>query len=302
MTALLPGEVGWIGQNHPPLFDPERRGPLDWTARHVPAVLRVLGADTTVGVPHLSEHDAYAAVRALTHPDVKARVHRIRVPPDGRDSTWTLATWLRCVEPADRWWRSRFSWRAPKEFPGWRLVEEGLPHLEPYEIANLRLPEDVVMDADVVLLQAWCQGLGGGGSGGNNHLQKLVERMTVWAPANGCLRDGLRKLHASPWVRFAIAAPHMTPNGILLGEHGMMASAVRVEALLRHPYSATTGELRAILGSASYRTGYANAALARKKGQYTNPPGGWYALGERAALGQWFRRGNEWTAKTRSAR
>lgn len=298
---LAPGIPGWTTQNRPPLMAPERSGPFDWTVRHIPAAIRVLGTFSAIGLPRMAEDESYLAVRALTADQIRRRVDR---PPRLDEQEFPAATlamlrWLTMVEPAARWWKSTSGWRSPREFRGWRTIERqhNFPHVEPYEIAQMRLPEDVSMDADVVLLQAWCQGI--------SHInQKAKLQFTHEAFQNFTERTaaGLVKLHRSPWFMLALAAPHMAPMGVLFGDYGLLRSAERMETLLHHPYLATDGELECVFRAGTFAAGYQKAAKVRERGEYTNPDGGWYALHTKHALGVYFRRGAEWTAKTRGRR
>ena len=279
----------WLPQDEPPQFEAERPAALDWTLRHLPAVIRVFSLGQLVPPPRMSEAEAYEAVRELTDQRIRQKIGRSRFrQPWMKDHTFQLATWLRLSPLALKWWKSHWGWRAPKEFVGWRLEEDGRAHIEPFEVATLRLPEDVVMDADVILLQAWAQGFTG----------RFMPHLTVatWAPWESSIRAGLRKLHASPWVQFAIAAQNMAPVGIDINGTGVMASAVRMEALLRHPFTATLGELEFILATEFFRAGYERARRQRRAGRVVLPDGGWYACGRASALGQWFHRGAMWTA------
>lgn len=296
---LIDGISGWTTQNRPPLMQPERPGPFDWTVRHLPAAIRVLGTFSGIGLPRMGESESYHAVRALTDERARRRVDRLRFAPDDREATWAMVRWLSMVEPAARWWKSTSAWRSPREFRGWRTLERqhNFPHVEPYELAQMRLPEDVSMDADVVLLQAWCQGVMHG-----NQKSKLQVTHEAFSPFTERTAAGLVKLHRSPWFMFTLAAPHMAPMGVLFGDYGILRSAERMETLLSHPYLATDGELEAVFRAPTWSTGYDRARTKRERGEYTNPDGGWYALNHRHALGLHFRRGAEWTAKQRGKR
>ena len=298
MPPLLPGLVGWVQQSEPPSFVPERDAKLDWTSRHQPAALRLFGSLSRLGMPRMSEAQAFAAVRALTGPGARGRIDRLRAPPDGKEETWSLITWLRTNDPACYWWRSQWGWRAPREFRGWRIFENDrhLPHLEPVEFAQFRLPEDIVLDIDVVLLQAWCQGVTG------RFLDKLAE---THEPVRGWregLFEGLRKLHASPWFRLTMAVPFLPPVGITLGSAGVLGSVERMQQILHHPYTASLGELDAICKTATFEMAYRKAVVSRRKGEVTAADGGWYVEGHKHPLGVWFRRGAEFTAAARGRR
>lgn len=293
---LLPGPAGWVSQDQPPLFDPERAAPLDWTVRHIPATLRVLGALSAVGPPRLDEERGYAAVRTLTDDHVRRNPTSKRVMAHAPPEAQHLVSWLRCVPFAVRWWKSPYGWRAPREFPGWRDTENGRPHLEPHEIGQMRLPEDLVLDADVVMLQAWCQGFVP-----RWVIQADIPKDHVWFDYTKCFHDGLRKLHFSPFVQLAIAAPFMPPVGLDLGP-GIIETAVRWAQLAKNPYLASLGELEIILRSPIFIEAYTKAQRRRKEGRFVNPNGGWYACGSAASLGTWYRRGARWTPRGPSKR
>lgn len=292
---LQPGPVGWAQQHVPPQFDPARPGPLDWTTRHLPASIRVWGAFTKVGPPRLTEEVAFRAVRILTDDHVRRSPTSKRWRLHDKPETHAMVAWLRCLPHVVKWWSSAKGWRAPREFNGWRNAEPG-PHLEPSEIAQMRLPDDVSMDPDVVLLQAWCQGM----------THQVLTRVLLpqerakefWPDPAASLREGIRKLGESPYVQLAMAAPFMPPLGIDLGP-GLVDSATRMGVLLKHPYLASLGELEIILRRPQFTAAYAQAETRRKRGKFVNPDGGWYACCDANALGSWFRRGATWTAVAR---
>lgn len=287
----LPGDNAWARSSEVPVFTPERRGPLAHHYRRFPAAIRLLGAHEIWACPLLNEHDVFFATRFLVSSGRRTVVHKV-----GSDDTWPtsavdLRHFLRRVgKPLVAWWISPYGWRSPREFMGYHMLENeiGAPHIEPYEVAHLRLPDDVSMDLDVVLYQAWCQGVVVRQIRGPN--KELYQD-----GHHDAIRRGMVKLHRSPWFMFALAAPAMSPNGILLGDAGLFDSALRMEWLLKHPYEATDAELAAILNSPGFASGYDRARKRRSRGYAINPDGWWYANGSlRDALGIQLRRGGRW--------
>lgn len=289
----LPGAVGWTTPDVPAGFDPEHGWSTSEARRHLPAVVRFLSVR---GFPNLNEEDCFAAVRAMNHGTRLARVKTFlegrRPAPNARgwyQGEQKMLYWLRLHPVAHAWWSSRWAWRSPKEFTGWRSGERSVdaPHVEPYELARLRLPDDIVMDFDVVMLQAWCQGL----------TTRFIERrlaeepLRLQRPVPSHLLTGLRKLHASPWFQFLLAAPHMQPVGVAFPGSSFTENLVRTEWLITHPYEATDAELAVILGSFQFRVSYGQALQTRRDGQYMLPDGPWYSDGNSACLGKGFRRG-----------
>jgi len=164
----------------------------------------------------------------------------------------------------------------------------GLPKMEPFEVAHFRLPDDISCDPDVVLFQAWCQGV---------MLRHLHDGSDLHRAHYTAVRRGLEKFARSPWVRFAVAAPHMQPVGLLFPPASYFETCARMEWLLKHPFEATDAEMHYIVASEMFRTAIIRAKKLRKGGDYMNPPGYWYPGGTISqGLGASLRRGGEWTA------
>lgn len=176
-------------------------------------------------------------------------------------------------------------WRSPREWAGYlaALSEVGLPRVFPFEVANFRLPDDISCDADVVLFQAWCQGWK------KSNFSKANPLVDDYAAS---IRSGLKKFARSPWVRFALAAPHMQPIGVLFPGASYVDSSTRLSFLLENPFHATDAELELIFASAVYKAAYRQARDVRRLHDYLNPDGGWYVGGRLSrALGPHFKRG-----------
>jgi hypothetical protein len=279
---LVEGATGWSPDGPCP-FEAELRGPWREDRRHLPAAFRVFGREA---VPNLTEHEAFVGIRRLTTGKMRRQVHLLRPTKNYRPEARKLLMWLFLHDDATAWWQSWWGWRSPREFNGWRAEEQRVqaPHLEPHEIAQLRLPEDVIMDRDVVVLHAWCQGVVA------RFLTQIPE-IDVGAPVIPVLKSGLRKLHASPWIQMMLAAPHMAPLGVMFPSRGFSTSSLRMDAILRDPYSATDGELEVVLANYTFKVAYAKSAAARRLGSYMSPAGPWYADGNPHALGVNFHRG-----------
>lgn len=257
----------------------------------LPAAIRLFS--TTGFTPAMDEKECFAGVRNLTVPSKRKNIVHFRPTRKNRPNTRKMLMWLYLHEDATAWWKSRWGWRSPRELPGWHQVEHelGAPHIEPHELARLRLPEDVILDADVVLLQAWCQGVTA------RFLPKLADYdLAGQTPAQAVL-VGLRKLHSSPWFRFFLSSHHMQPVGVSFPRCSFSTSTLRMDAILRDPYSATDGELEVVLGTYTFKLAYAKAATMRNHGHYMSPPGPWYSVGNPDCLGPHFRRGgiHDWT-------
>lgn len=284
LVPLLPGAVGWC-PDLPCPFDPERAGNFREERRTLPAAIRLFS--TTGFTPKMAEKECFASIRNLSVPSIRRGIRNARPTKKNRPNTRKMLMWIYIHPEATDWWRSQWAWRSPREIPGWRRVEYDLeaPHIEPYELARLRLPEDVILDADVILLQAWCQGVT------SRWIAKLEDYDLGGQTITKALLVGLRKLHSSPWFKFLLASHHLQPVGVTFPRCNFSTSTLRMDAILRDPYSATDAELEVVLGSYTYKLGYAKAASFRSHGQYMSPPGPWYSVGSPDCLGKYFRRG-----------
>lgn len=280
---LIEGVIGWI-PDQPAPFDPERPGKFPENRRALPAAIRLWSQKGHS--PNMTEKEAFAAVRNLIRPGVRTR--RIQPPrDDNAPNTRKLMMWLWLRERAAKWWASQWGWRSPIELPGWRELERelGAPHVEPGEIARLRLPEDIVLDLDVVILQAYCQGVTG------RWISQIPELDLEGRTPQAAVFEGLRKFHRSPWIRFALSAPHLQPVGFRFPKSTFSESMLRMDAILRDPYKATDGELEHIFGNYVWEIAYARAAGRRSRGGTRLQPGPWYSCGMAEPLGPHFRRG-----------
>lgn len=292
-SPLLAGSHGFKAQNLEPDLISERLPELWYGTRRIPSVLRVANPETVQFLGKLNESTAYAAVRYWIEPSRISKIHQ--KPPDGApEHAVLLQSWA--VYPGNgailAWWRGkrdtghgRTAWRSPREFVGYgsRMKEMRLPKVEPFEVANFRLPDDISCDADVVLFQAWCQGFQ------HHHFAKDNPLKERYATA---IRSGLEKFCRSPWVRFAIAAPFMEAVGVMFPGHSYFDTSMRMEYLLQNPFHATDEELKHIMMSSTFTNGFNQARAARRGGRYLSPSGGWYAGGSlRQALGTDFKRG-----------
>lgn len=285
-TPLVAGNSGWGSGTRPPDFTPARMPALHFAHRRVPAAIRVANPDALPRLAPQTEEEAFASARFWLDPERRRSIQRLK-PPNEAKHAQILQDWvlLPVNRPLVAWWKSPQAWRSPREFPGYRRRMEslGLPHVEPFEVANFRLPDDISCDADVVLFQAWCQGMMAAAFHKDNPL--LPRHATA-------IRDGLGKFASSPWVRFSLAAPHMEPVGVIFPGSSYFDSCLRLEYLLSSPFSATDSELEHILQSGVYKIAEGKAKVLRKAGTYLNPNGNWYVGGSISrALGGAFRRG-----------
>lgn len=264
----------------PPAYEAERPGPFAFHMRRWPAALRILASEKQLEAPIFDEDTIWRLTRHWLAPERK-RVLRKAPWPTDEDERFVM--WVLNTKGIYSWWSSSASWRSQREVQGWKALESelGCPHLEPFEIAQLRLTDDVSMDADVVLLAAWCQGLP----------KERVADMAVYRDHRKCILRGLRKLHQSPWLAFSIASPWMRPTGVLFPGASFVDASLRMERLLKNPLMATDTELPHILSSPGFKVAYRNATAARRGGGYILPAGPWYACGMATPLGEHFRRG-----------
>lgn len=247
--------------------------------------MRILGRGHSMRLSRMPEEDVWAAVKELIRPDVRTSLRRLLPDHDRPRHVQEVLEWVLSVPGMNTWWASSWGWRSPREFSSYRSTEAQMcvPHVEPFEMAHWRVPDDVAGDMDVLTFVAWCQGVHG------RHLDMGRQHSIS-------IRAGLRKLHRSPWFAFALAAPHMMPTGVLFRDTGYLDSCARLEFLLSNPYHATDAELARVLDSKMFRAGYAKARERRRRGGYMNPEGTWYVQCSRSkALGTWFRRGGAWT-------
>lgn len=284
-TPAEPGVTGWSDANAPVKFVYERHADVDSTTRRWPAALRILGMGHTMALPRMSEEDVWSGVKELIRPGVRTSLRRLGPDPARPENVQSVLEWVLSVPGMNTWWASTWGWRSPREFATYRLLEGQIsaPHMEPYELAHWRIPDDISGDMDVLLFAAWCQGVHG------RHLDLGREHTSA-------LRNGLKKFHGSPWVMFALAAPHMQPTGVLFKDTGYLDSCARLEFLLANPFLATDAELSRIMGSRMFQIAIKTARKLRRKGEYMNPDGTWYVQCRRyLSLGPGFRRGGRWT-------
>jgi hypothetical protein len=276
----------WFNGWAVPEWEPDRDGGYRADIRRYPSALRLLGRLEQDRAPQVRETDLFYYLRHAILPR-----HRRTMGEDLEPSIQPeFRRWAASVKPIVSWWKHADSWRSPRETTWYRELEgnKSLPHLEPAEFAQFRLPDDISLDADVVAFQAWCQGV-------------CFERMRAFelygVHAQKHVQDGLLKVHASPWIRFALAAPLMQPIGVSLPGLGFLDSGVRMQELLKRPYRATDAELAVILRSPGYLVAYDDARRSRKRGGVVNPKGEWYACNQRSPLGVGFRHGGArvWT-------
>lgn len=294
-TALLEGNCGLKSGNLAPDFTPERLPALHFAYRRVPSVLRVANPESLVYFPPMTEDEAFASVRFWLDPARRAKIRRPASPAEPEHAQ-KLQEWV--CRPENKglmsWWTKPDAWRSPREFWGYGAGMEnmGLPHVEPYEVAHFRLPDDISCDADVVLFQAWCQGWAFKAWQRGRKKVEGEDPHPITKDYAMAIRNGLQKFCRSPYVRFALAAPYMNGAGIQFTGASLFDSAVRMEYLVTSPFMATDQELHCILTSPVYDVAFRRARAARRKGQVINPPGGWYAGNAiPRALGAHFRRG-----------
>jgi len=256
---------------------------LNFVYRRWPAAIRVLADDGLPTVPPFQEEVIYRVVRHF----LLFRVRKtLKASSSSAMEERIFETWLRseAARKVKLWWNSKDGWRSPVRFAGWSAMEirDDLPRLDPYEVAHMRLPDDISTDPDVVLFQAWCQGVTREyfteSSGLKNNLQRAI-------------KAGLRKFCASPWVTFALLAPWMRPVGVVFPSIGYLDTCIRLEHLLKYPYQASTGELRHIFESETFLTAKDRAWRNRKNSRTMNISGSWFVGGSPSqALGVNFKR------------
>lgn len=284
-NPVIAGPCGIAKQEEMPAFRPQDEGPFPVFQRHYPAALRLLGLLTVEGLPHMTADRAYRSVRAIPQ---RLWEYEAKTPDE---KAWM--EWLSRPRGLYTWWKSPYAWRAPREFASYQQLEARLrvPHLEPVEFAEFQLPEDIAMDADVVLFQGWCQGVV------RDWMRRVAEKRPEWSERRAALMRGLAKAHQSPWIRLSLAAPHMQPVGVLFPGVDYLTSCERLEHLLEHPYGATVGEMHHIQASPCFQAAYERARIVRRRGSYVNPTGGWYACGLRHPLGGRMRKSGVWVGK-----
>lgn len=279
------GVNAWGDARDAPHFMPARAGALNFAYRRWPSAVRVLGHESIEGLPTWSEQEIYSIIRYWMEPARRKTLRRSESDPENASifRDWLGETenkWIRS------WWKHNSGWRSPREFPGYRKIEKQsmIPHVEPYEVANLRLPDDISTDADVVLFRAWCEGV----------MNRFIPpENPLKAGYRDAIRSGLVKFCSSPWVALALAAPAMAPTGVLFPEVGYFASSERMVKLVRRPYEATNGELEHILRSQMFLQARVGSAKIRaRRALHLAPAGEWYVGGAiRNALGPNFTRG-----------
>lgn len=241
--------------------------------------MRLLCVSNQGAFEHLDEETAWRLARKFSDPKVKRILQRVKAE---NETERKFIAAVRAIPELRSWWKSSQSFRSPRTFVGWKQIEAELnaPHLEPYEVARLRLGDDISMDADVVAVCAWAHGVE----------REWAGRFDTWREHSACLRSGLRKIHTSPWIALILAAPFMAPAGVFFPGHGMMESALRMERILKNPWTATDGEIGHILNSPTFKAGYDRARQVRRQGGYVLHAGPWYACGLANPLGEHFRR------------
>lgn len=293
-TPLLPGPRGWQPGHRLPDFEPEGSPGLNPMYRRVPAALRILNPKTLPYLGMSSEDETYEAVRFWMEPRRKQVIHLPIIEENVPKPAVRLHKWLNM--PQNRavrsWWKWRYSWRSPREFRGYnRTIQDArLLWVDPWEVAHFRLPDDISCDPEVVLFQAWCQGV---------QREQLPPGHFMSIGFQASIRNGLIKFSRSPWVRFAQAAPFMQPVGISFPPHSYFDSSLRLEYLLRNPFHATQPEMEYITASPMFVSALREAREERrvvrgqhKKREYALPNGNWYAGGSIGqSLGGYFRRG-----------
>src|SRR5688572_5576472 len=192
---LVDGDSAWVDYLAPPAFEPEARSDLDWSVRRWPAAIRILGRKEIHRIERMSESDIYAATSFLNSATRRRNAFTEPITDEWPESAIKLATWMRALPRGRKlrtWWISQWGWRSPTEFPGWQHSEKQLhlPHLEPYEVAKFRIPDDIAMDLDVVMFVAWCQGV-------SFRMYRSDELQIIHKRA---VRRGLLKYHMSPWI------------------------------------------------------------------------------------------------------
>lgn len=284
-TPLADGFPGLGNADATPAFEQENPGPFLPFYRRWPAAVRVLAREDMGRLPVLSEVEVFVALRRLASREQARSVRTVDRMTKPEPERSIVAFLQEPKSKLGRWWSSAGAWRSPREFASYGRVEGTVsaPHLEPYEIAHRRLTDDISCDHDVVVFVAWCQGVSGRDVAHDEILGRYHQR---------ALRAGLRKLQASPWTAFSLAAPFMAAVGVMFRGASYFDACARMAYLLDHPLEATDGELEQILQTPAFRAAYAKARKARKRGAYVNPAGQWYVGGRiESALGASLRRG-----------
>lgn len=289
-SPLIPGNQAWSPYSEAPKLVPDRPG-LHFAFRRWPAAISVLCFSNLEYAPLMDEEHIWASTRYFIDPERRRRVTTFKIPDDQPENHRQLQEWVKDRGNARLryWWSSPEGWKSPHErIRSFRSTLERLhfPHLEPFELANFRLPDDISTDLDVIILIARCQGVQ------RKHLTRDSELETAFIEATA---RGIEKFCKSRWVQLAIAAPFLRANGsigVLFPGSSYIDSIERMRHLSRHPFQATEGELDIICANAVFRATFEQARRARAQGAYVNPPGYWYVGGTLGgALGQNFRRG-----------
>lgn len=277
MGPVLTGDAPIGALSRPPAFLPEKPMQMMAYTRRWPAAIVCLS--TSAGNPPMvDEETAWRLTAQWSPPQVKRIFHR--TPPKG-DAERGFFEFVTGHKPLIQWWRRSHSWRVPRTFRGWRQVEFELeaPRLTTWEVARLRLTDDISTDFDVVNLVAYCQGV---------NPQTLSQAHGLDDPWES-MASGLRKLQSSPWFIFTLSAPFMQPTGVHFPGVPFTDACMRMAQLIKNPHQANDEEIMHIVRSPSLKSAYREAIHLRRGDKYAMRAGPWFALGKVNPLGPHFK-------------
>ena len=268
-VPLLPGEVGWTSRF--------TRGVVKkgWqlSFSHYPSLIRIFAEHDPENFPVLPESDMMAAMDDLWA-SPRRRALKVQDPEDFKGGPKAVLEYLHANPRVRDTW-VRHSGKARAQFNKSREMMEAFldgGRLTPWEIANMRIPDSLSCDSQVVHMQASCQGM-------TTVIAKTFSNDPGIKSSNypeicraEYLLGGLEKLISDPWFRFALAAPEMEVFGVDYGA-GFTPSFRRTTYLKSNPYQATTGELEAIRRSPAFKSAWTVTCknLGKSKGSRLPP-------------------------------
>lgn len=181
-------------------------------------------------------------------PEVRNDIH-LESAPDGSTATQTLLDYLNSGSQLGSFWR-RTGMRTPSHMHGSTalMLETIGCYISFWEIAHMRIPLRLRFDTDVILFQAFTQGVRLEEYRNIVHLDS--EMVAEFAPARRL--EGLRKLLTDPWFEFMLVVPFLPQYGFIFPGQGFTNSVHRMERILYHPYSATVPEMEFIKSNPVY--------------------------------------------------
>lgn len=271
---LLTGEAGWARFNSKP---PDG---TQWARKHqdMPSILRVY-ARSDEDFPRIPETKVVRAFESLFRDAWVRNDMDLSAAPDGREETQVLLDYLLGGAQLGSFWR-RTDMRTPSHMHGSTalMLKVAGCYIAFWELAHMRLPLRLRFDTDVILFQAFTQGLGLEEYRNVVHLDEGL--VAEFAPERRL--EGLRKLIEDPWFQFMLVVPFLSQYGVIFPGAGFTNSIHRMERILYHPYSATIPEMEFIQGCAVYELAKTRMLKCRRRSANERPElpiqpdGHWY--------------------------